>query len=121
MTLPSGTRSSQKGARNGLVWTDVGSEALVGLVSLAVLPQNSIQRLVEITRVGLSRPWIFVVNGRVTLAELLSPLSAVKPLISSGLNAINAWSDMAPPERGCTDQPSSGRLSSRILPLQVSG
>ena len=66
-------------------------------------------------------PSIDTENGSVTPAMALSPLSVVKPLMSSGLCAVEACNAIAPSGSACTDQPSSGRLSSRILPLKVSG
>ena len=68
-----------------------------------------------------------IVNGSVTFCVALSPLSVcrpgmVVPSMSSGLNAVIACSEYAPFAFGWTEKPSrSGSLSSKILPLQVSG
>jgi len=57
----------------------------------------------------------------VSVAVLSSPLSVVKPVMSSGLCAMIACSDIAPDAFGCTDHDSSDWLSSMTLPLQVIG
>ena len=66
-------------------------------------------------------PSIVTEKGRVTPAVVLSPLSVVNPLMSFGLWAVEACSTIAPSGSAWTDQPSSGRSSSRILPFSVSG
>jgi hypothetical protein len=66
-------------------------------------------------------PSITTVNGSVTPAIALSPVSDVKPEMSSGLNSWSACSETSFVACACAAQPSTGRLSSRILPLKVSG
>ena len=87
MFVPNGTRSSQYAARNGWVWVEVGRQEFVGSAEPEVLEPNSIQPLVDRTRVVNGVPSIVNVNGSVTPAVLSSPVSVVKPLMSSGLKA----------------------------------
>jgi hypothetical protein len=60
-------------------------------------------------------------KGSVTPTWLSSPVSVAKPVMSSGLCAINAESTTLPARPTSTDQPSFGRLSSSTLPLHVMG
>src|SRR6476661_523708 len=93
MFVPKGTRSSQYAARKGLVWVEVGRQLLLDSELPEVLVPNSIQPLLDSTRVVKFVPSTVNVKGRVTLAVTSSPVSVVKPAMSSGLCWIHAPSD----------------------------